>query len=73
MNNYDDYCTKLFGEHSCTKEDCPTCPVAKKIAEHNSELLDKVMQKQRTIIDDDGVMYKVVFLKDIEEMKAEVE
>ena len=40
---------------------------------HDSELLDKVMQKCRTIIDDDGVMYKVVFLKDIEEMKAEVE
>lgn len=37
------------------------------------ELLDKVMQKQRTIINDDGVMYKVVFLKDIEEMKAEIE
>lgn len=42
------------------------------IAEHDNELLDKVMQKQRTIIDDDGVMYKVVFLKDIEDMKAEV-
>ena len=38
----------------------------------NSELLDKVMQKKRTIIDEDGVMYKVVFLKDIEDMKAEV-
>lgn len=43
------------------------------LAKHDSELLDKVMQKQRTIIDDDGVMYKVVFLKDIEEMKAEIE
>ena len=39
--------------------------------EYDTKLLDKVMQKQRTIIDDDGVMYKVVFLKDIEEMKAE--
>lgn len=36
-----------------------------------AELLDKVMQKRITIIDDDGVMYKVVFLKDIEEMKAD--
>ena len=42
-------------------------------SKHDSELLDKVMQKQRTIIDEDGVMYKVVFLKDIEDMKAEVE
>lgn len=42
MNNYDDYCTKLFGEHSCTEEDCPTCPTAKIISEYNSELLDKV-------------------------------
>lgn len=38
-----------------------------------AKLLDKVMQKWRTIIDDDGVMYKVVFLKDIEDMKAEIE
>lgn len=43
------------------------------LAEHDSKLLDKVMQKWRTVIDDDGTMYKVVFLKDIEEMKAEVE
>ena len=40
---------------------------------NKAKLLDKVMQKQRTIIDDDGVMYRVVFLKDIEELKAEVE
>ena len=40
---------------------------------HDSELLDKVMQKQRTIIDDDGVMYRVVFLKDIEDIKSEVQ
>ena len=39
---------------------------------YNSNLLDKVMQKQRTIIDDDGVMYKVVLLKDIEDLKKEV-
>ena len=45
MNNYDDYCTKLFGEHSRTKEDCPTCPSAKIIAKHDSELLDKVAEK----------------------------
>lgn len=37
-----------------------------------ADVIDKVMQKQRTIIDDDGVMYRVVFLKDIEELKAEV-
>ena len=42
------------------------------LKEHDSELLDKVMQKQRTIIDDDGVMYRVVFLKDIEDLKKEV-
>ncbi len=42
------------------------------VGEHDSKLLDKVMQKQRTIIDDDGVMYKVVFLKDIEDLKKEV-
>ena len=42
------------------------------VSEHDSELLDKVMQKYRAIIDEDGVMYKVVFLKDIEDMKAEV-
>ena len=42
------------------------------LAEHDADLLDKVIQKQRTIIDEDGVMYKVVFLKDIEDMKAEV-
>ena len=73
MNNYSDYCTKLFGEHSCTEEDCPTCPSAKIISEYNSRLLDKVMQNWRTVIDDDGTMYKVVLLKDIEDMKAEVE
>ena len=43
------------------------------LSEHDSELLDKVMQKWRTVIDEDGVMYKVVLLKDIEELKAEVE
>lgn len=37
-----------------------------------ADLLDKVMQKQRTIIDDDGVMHKVVLVKDIEDMKTEV-
>lgn len=42
MNNYDDYCTKLFGEHTCTEKDCQTCTVAKIIAKHDSELLDKV-------------------------------
>ena len=41
-------------------------------ADARAELLDKVMQKWRTVIDDDGTMYKVVFLKDIEDMKAEV-
>ena len=35
----------------------------KKLDGHDSELLDKVMQKHRIIIDDDGVMYKVVFSK----------
>ena len=39
---------------------------------YDSDLLDKVKQKKRTIIDEDGVMYKVVFLKDIEDLKAEV-
>ena len=39
---------------------------------YDSALLDKVMQKSRTIIDDDGVMHKVVLVKDIEDMKAEV-
>lgn len=43
------------------------------MAGHDSELLNKVMQKWKIIIDDDGVMYKVVFLKDIEDMKAEIE
>ena len=40
--------------------------------DERAELLDKVMQKKRTIIDEDGVMYKVVLLKDIEDLKAEV-
>ena len=43
-----------------------------KLDRHDTELLDKVMQKWRTVIDEDGVMYKVVLLKDIEELKAEV-
>ena len=43
-----------------------------KLDRHDSELLDKVMQKWRTVIDDDGVMYKVVLLKDIEDIKKEV-
>lgn len=38
MNNYDNYCTKLFGGHTCTEKDCPTCPVAQIIAEHDSEI-----------------------------------
>ena len=42
------------------------------LAEHDARLLDKVMQKWRTVIDEDGVMHKVVLLKDIEKMKAEV-
>ena len=50
----------------CDRYRSAECPLEK----HDSELLDKVIQKQRTIIDDDGVMYKVVFLKDIEDMKA---
>ena len=37
-----------------------------------NELLDKVMKKKRTIIDEDGVMYRAVLLKDIEDLKAEV-
>lgn len=41
------------------------------LTEHDSDLLDKVMQKGRTIIDEDGVMYKAILLKDIEDMKAE--
>ena len=45
----------------------------KKLDGHDSELLDKVMQKQRAIIAEDGVMYRIVLLKDIEDMKAEVE
>lgn len=73
MNNYDDYCTKLLGKHTCTEKDCPTCPTAEIMAKHDSELLDKVMQKHRVIIDEDGVMYKAVLIKDIEQMKAEVE
>ena len=44
----------------------------KKLDGHDSDLLDKVMQKGRTIIDEDGVMYKAILLKDIEDMKAEV-
>lgn len=36
------------------------------------DLLNKVMQKQRTIIDEDGMMYKIVLLKDIEDLKKEV-
>ena len=59
-----------FEPNDIAELDYPILP--KWIAEHDSNLLDKVMQKQRTIIEDDGVMYKVVFLKDIEEMKAEV-
>ena len=47
--------------------------MCKKLDGHDKELLDKVMQKQRTIIDDDGVMYRVVFLKDIEDIKSEVQ
>lgn len=39
---------------------------------HDSELLDKIIQKSRTIIDDDGVMHKVVLVKDIENMKGEL-
>ena len=39
MNNYSDYCTKLFGEHSCTEEDCPNCPSAKIISEHNKQII----------------------------------
>ena len=46
--------------------------MCKKLDKHDSELLDKVMQKWRTVIDEDGVMHKVVLLKDIEKMKAEV-
>ena len=46
--------------------------MCKKLDKHDSELLDKVMQKWRTIIDEDGVMYKVVLLKDIEDLKKEV-
>ena len=38
-----------------------------------AELLNKIMQKQRTIVDDDGVVYRVVFIKDIEAMKGETE
>ena len=53
----------------CVSENCP---LTYREAKHDADLLDKVMQKHRTIIDDDGVMYKVVFLKDIEDMKAEV-
>ena len=32
------------------------------------ETIEEVIQKQRVIIDEDGVMYKVVFLKDIEDI-----
>ena len=52
----------------CDRYKSAECPLEK----HDTELLDKVMQKYRAIIDEDGVMYKVVFLKDIEDMKAEV-
>lgn len=44
----------------------------KKLEGHDADLLNKVMQKKRTIIDEDGVMYKVVLLKDIEDLKKEV-
>lgn len=46
--------------------------MCKKLDKHDTDLLDKVMQKWRTVIDDDGVMYKVVLLKDIEDLKKEV-
>lgn len=80
MNNYDDYCTKLFGEHSCTKEDCPNCPTAKIISEHDSELLDKVAEKfiswdsKVKGIREDGVCFFTIenILKGIEELKAEI-
>ena len=64
--------TRKDGTKFCSQD--MNCEASNKwLTEHDSELLDKVMQKQRTIIDDDGVMYKVVFLKDIEDLKAEVE
>lgn len=44
-----------------------------KLDGHDADLLNKVMQKQRTIIDDDGVMHRVVLVKDIEELKGETE
>ena len=59
-----------FEPNDIAKFDYPILP--KWLAEHDSELLDKVMQKWRTVIDEDGVMHKVVLLKDIEKMKAEV-
>lgn len=62
-------CPYIVG-NECDIAKCEEFHVSRK---EKIELLDKVMQKWRTIIDEDGVMYRVVFLKDIEEMKAEVE
>ena len=59
-----------FEPNDIAEVDYPILP--KWLAEHDARLLDKVMQKWRTVIDEDGVMYKVVLLKDIEDLKKEV-
>lgn len=76
MNNYDDYCTKLFGEHSCTKEDCPTCPSAQIISEHDSDLLDKVAEKLKAkyppYFNEFGMSVNDTLQKDIDEVITEL-
>lgn len=73
LSSEDCYMNRLNCIYDRTCTDCENEQLTKLIAKHDYELLDKVMQKQRTIIDDDGLMHRVVFVKDIEEMKAEVE
>ena len=38
-----------------------------------ADVVEEVKQKQRVIIDEDGVMHKVVFLKDLEQMQKGAE
>lgn len=84
MKDYNDYCTKLFGEHTCIEKECPTCSIAKIISAHDSELLDKVIEKieeysEFHYVDSDGyaeeqeLIFRVDRLDDIiNEIKAEM-
>lgn len=77
MNNYDDYCTKLFGEHTCTEKDCPDCTVAEIISEHDKNLLDKVadmvLSLPKKYIDNFDYVACALILNGLEELKAEVD